>query len=62
MRHVVTINLEDVERMKEIVIMTAIAKLVSSVALIIVQVVFHQAMTAAIKVLFIMHHNLDFCD
>ena len=52
MRHVVTINLGDVERMKEIVIMTAIAKLVSSVALIIVQVVFHQAMTAAIKVLF----------
>ena len=53
MRHVVTINLGDVERMKEIVIMTAIAKLVSSVALIIVQVVFHhQPMTAAIKVSF----------
>ena len=53
--HVVTIKLKNVERMKGIVIMTAIAKLASSVALIIVQVVSHLAMTAAIKVLFIMH-------
>ena len=49
--------------MKEIVIKTAIANLVSSVALIIVQVVSHQSMTAAImhrhQVLFIMHHELD---
>ena len=58
--HAVIKKLKNVERMKGIVIRTVIAKQVSSVALIIVQVVFHQAMTAAIKVLFIMHHNFDF--
>ena len=61
MDHAVTKKLENVERMKGIVIMTVIAKLVSSVAQIIAQLVSHQTMTAAIKsqVLFIMHHNLD---
>ena len=47
--HVVTKKLENVERMKGIVIMTVIAKRVSSVAQIIAQVVSHQTMTAAIK-------------
>ena len=47
--HVATKKLKNVERMKGIVIRTVIAKLVSSVAKIIVQVVFHQTMTAAIK-------------
>ena len=48
-QHVVTKKLENVERMKGIVIMTVIAKRVSSVALIIVQVISHRAMTAVIK-------------
>ena len=58
--HVVTKKLKNVERMKGIVIMIVIAKLVSSVALIIVQVVSHLTMTAAIKsqVLLIMHTRL----
>ena len=61
MDHAVTKKLENVERMKGIVIMTAIAKLVSSVAQIIAQLVSHQTMTAAIKyqVFFIIHHKLD---
>ena len=46
--HVVTKKLKNVERMKGIVIRTVIAKQVSSVAKIIVQVVSHQAMTAVI--------------
>ena len=49
MDHAVTKKLENVERMKGIVIMTVIAKRVSSVAQIIAQVVSHQTMTAAIK-------------
>ena len=59
--HVVTKNLKNVERMKEIVTKIVIANLVSSVEIIIVQVVSHQALTAAIihQVLFIMHHELD---
>ena len=53
--HVVTKKLKNVERMKVIVTSIVIAKLVSSAAPIIVQVVFHQTMTAVIKnqVLFI---------
>ena len=47
--HVVTKKLKNVERMKGIVILIVIAKQVSSVALIIVQVVSHQHMTAATK-------------
>ena len=47
--HVVTKKLKNVERMKVIVTLTVIAKLVSSAAPIIVQVVFHQTMTAVIK-------------
>ena len=47
--HVATKKLKNVERMKGIVILIVIAKQVSSVALIIVQVVSHQHMTAAIK-------------
>ena len=50
--HVVTKKLKNVERMKGIVILIVIAKQVSSVALIIVQVVSHQTMTAVIK-----HHH-----
>ena len=61
--HVVTKNQKNVERMKEIVIKIVIANLVSSVEIIIVQVVSHQASTAAIihQVLFIifMYHELD---
>ena len=54
---------KNAEKMKGIVILMLIAKLVSSVALIIVQVVFHhQPMTAAIKVSFVMYYNLDFSD
>ena len=52
---------KNVERMKEIVIKIVIANLVSSVALIIVQVVSRQSMTAAImhqdQVWLIMHHE-----
>ena len=51
--HVVTKKLKNVERMKGIVIRTVIAKLVSSVAKIIVQVVFHRTMTAVMK-----HHQI----
>ena len=47
--HAVTKKLKNVERMKGIVILIVIAKQVSSAVLIIVQVVFHQTMTAAIK-------------
>ena len=47
--HVVTKKLKNVERMKGIVILIVIAKQVSSVALIIVQVVSHHHMTAATK-------------
>ena len=50
--HAVTKKLKNVERMKGIVIRTVIAKPVSSVALIIVQVVSHRTMTAVI-----MHHH-----
>ena len=59
--HVVTKNPKNVERMKEIVIKIVIANLVSSVEIIIVQVVSHQASIVAIihQVLFIMHHELD---
>ena len=59
--HVVTKKPKNVERMKEIVIKIVIANLVSSVALIIVQVVSRQSMTAAImhqyQVWFILHHE-----
>ena len=48
LKHVVTINLKNVERMKGIAIMTVIANLVSHVVMIIVQVVSHLAMTVAI--------------
>ena len=59
--HVVTKKLKNVERMKGIVIMIVIAKRVSSVALIIVRLVSHRTMTAAIKhqVMFIIHIELD---
>ena len=47
--HVVTKKLKNVERMKGIVILIVIAKQVSSVALIIVQLVSHQTITVVIN-------------
>ena len=47
--HVVTTNRENAERMKGIATKIAIANRVSSAAVIIAHLVFHQAMTAAIN-------------